>query len=287
MKKTFYALFLCLCLVLSLAGCSRGTEKENLIAEKNAFRIIRQVDSSGKIGLSYVFPVNTEIMQAKGFNENEIRTYRFYLSLYIGALAQQYRQRQTVGSSVGNVTYFTDVDGLGFSVIFDDVDAQNRFFNVTSEQEYEKEESRTKTTGFFFRKMQMKTNFPVSSKAAAENLKQINSMAISAWCNVADQNQADILSMLDKSIFIYDYAHTQKTLKSELYYDDNNFRHNVFIRSLQEIESDSTITFYVSYPNTPIWYLTAIIVTFAVMGILYIAMKNRKEKSKFQIKNHA
>ncbi len=275
MKKSVYALFLLLVCLFSLGGCSNESEISNLY-EPNAFRIIRQTDSSGKIALTYIFPVNSAILEEKGFDESEIKTYRFYLSVYVNALAQQNRQKATDGVQVTGCVYYTDVDGLGFSIIFDDLESQKTFFGV--EDSADSSSSSTKQSGFFFKKVKLQTNFPVSSVDSAENLMSICVMATTSWCTANNiENLEEILEIFDSSLFIYDFATTYNELKSDLMYDDDNFHHNVFIKTVDDIQQDATITFWTIYPNTPIWYITAVVTVILGMIIAYLILRRRKK----------
>ncbi len=274
MKKSILSLFLIFICLFVCVGCNESTSQVD-VYQTNAFRIIRQADSDGKIVVSYTFPVNSALFENLGVTESEIKTYKFYLATYINALAQQNRDKAGDGVQVSGCLYFTDVDALGFSITFDSIDAQKEFFDVSDE---DSSDSDTSISGFFVKKMEMTISFPIST-TAAENLKLICSMAIQAWCANAERESEEFLEILESSNFIYDYASTSSSLKSEVMYDDDDFHHNVFIKSLAEIEENSTITFYVSYINTPIWYLSALVVVIAGMLIAYFVMKNRKQKS--------
>lgn len=250
------------------------SKPENLY-EENAFRILRQANSSGQIGLSYIFPVNSTLLAEQGFSEEEIKTFRFYLSVYVNALAQQNRQNATKGVTVGNCAYYTDVDGIGFSIVFESLDAQRKFFGV--EDDGSSGGTENKTSGFFIKTVCLETTFPVSSVQSAENLKQVCKMALSSWANDKNlENVEQLSAVYDNSLFIYDFATTSDDLQSEFMYDDDNFHHNVFFKTLSDIENDNTISFYVSYANTPVWYLSAILLVVVGMGFAYVVFKKKK-----------
>ena len=250
------------------------SKPENLY-EENAFRILRQANSSGQIELSYIFPVNSTLLAEQGFSEEEIKTFRFYLSVYVNALAQQNRQNATEGVTVGNCAYYTDVDGIGFSIVFESLDAQRKFFGV--EDDGSSGGTENKTSGFFIKTVCLETTFPVSSVQSAENLKQVCKMALSSWANDKNlENVEQLSAVYDNSLFIYDFATTSDDLRSEFMYDDDNFHHNVFFKTLSDIENDNTISFYVSYANTPVWYLSAILLVIVGMGLAYVVLKRKK-----------
>ena len=139
MKKSVYILFLITFLMISFSLNNLGfasAENQNLpsgnavILEKNAFRILRQTNLDGEIVLVYVFPLNSAKMQEIGFSNDEIKTYRFYLTTYVNALSQNSKKKNVDGVNVGNCLYFADIDGVGFAIKFDSPDAQNRFLVV-------------------------------------------------------------------------------------------------------------------------------------------------------------
>lgn len=284
MRKSVYTLFLAFFAIVTLFLGSFGANVSFAQSqmEANAFRIIRQADASGKIGLSYVFPVNSAFLKQEGFKENEIKTFRFYLSTYVNALALQNRDKAVQGVSVGGVTYFEDVDGLGFSIVFEDANAQRRFFGNNNGEEEDKEQnpsSTSKVSGFFIKKLQMSVAFPIS-KAGAEDLKTLCNMAINSWAkdNTVDAaKSAKVSAQLEDALYIYDYATTNADLKSDVMYTDENFYHNVFAKTAEQLESQPNITFFTTYANTPVWYGAALFATLLGMGIAYIILKRKKK----------
>ena len=264
-----------------LCGCGADVVDYSKIYEKNAFRIIRQADNSGKIVVSYIFPVNSAILSEKGVSEEQIKTYRLFLSTYVNALAEQNKEKAVGGVSVEKVAYFSDVDGIGFSILFDNIEAQQNFFGNEPNQEEDKNQETQKPvqSGFFIKKTEIQTKFPISSVSSAKNLKQINMLALTSWAKFLNLSDISVFSgMFDESVFIYDYATKQTALKSDVCYDDANFHHNVFIKSEAEIENDNKISFFTVYPNTPIWYALAIGITLIGMIIVYFVLKNKKSR---------
>lgn len=282
MKKTICTLFLLIIMLFSFCGCSSENDSTiSQIYEKNAFRIVRQANNDGQIALTYIFPLNSDYLTSLGFKEEDIKTYRFYLTTYVNALAQNNKDRVTEGTTVGDCVYFSDVDGIGFSIKFENLQAQKEFFNV-EESEKQEESTGRKESGFFIKKIEIETKFPVSSSKSAGDLKMVCNMAISSWCNnndISNEQKSKILESLNDSIFIYDFATQQKSLNSKVMYKDEYFYHNVFIKTLEEIEEDNRIVFWVSYANRPVWYISAIIVVLIGMIVsYYILLKKRKTK---------
>lgn len=284
MKNKIYTLFLlCLCFcvgVIFSGGCSKNeTLVAQIVTQPNAFRVIRQAENSGRIVLTYVFPVNSQRLENLGYNENEISVFKFCLTTYVNALAQANRQKQTEGSQVGGCAYFVDVDGIGFSIQFDNLDAQKKFFGV--EDEETENSSARKESGFFIKKVSLSTSFPLSSVQSAQSLQAIFSMAVSSWCEAEqfgeDERQA-ILSILDESVFIYDFASQSNVLKSDLMYQDETFSHNVFVKTLNDLEENNQITFWVSFANRPVWYGFALGFVGIGMLVAFLVLRKRKQK---------
>jgi len=277
MKKYIYALFLCLC-VIGLAGCGSTNHDLTRINEKNAFRLCRQADESGKLAVSYIFPVNSEEYLKMGLQEEEIKLERFFLATYVNALAEQYKKKIIEGVKISPCTYFTDVDGIGFSIIFDNLQIQNKFFGVDDEMEDSKKNQNI--SGFFFKKLKISTSFPFSVKSS-EDYKTICKMALTSWCKEnekAKQLSEEIFAVLENSIFIYDFASTESKLKSDCLYEDENFVHNVFIKNQNQIKDEPEIEFWVTAPNVPVWYLSALVLVVAGMIVSYFILRNKKKK---------
>lgn len=283
MKKTIYTLFLFLVCLATFCLPVQKTQAENTdIFEPNAFRICRQAGIQDKIALSYIFPLNSNLMKKNGFSENEIKTYRFYLTTYVNALAQANKKNEFEGVEVGNCAYFEDVDGLGFSILFDNLQVQKKFFGMEDSDKEEKAQDK-KSTGFFVRKLEIKTTFPVSSAKVAGDLKMICTMAISSWSkdnSVSVERKQVVLDFLKDSVFIYDFASTEKNLKSSLMYDDKIFHHNVFVKTLAEVQENNTIVFWTTYINRPMWYLMALIFVLVGMFVAFVCVKAKKKSNK-------
>lgn len=280
MKKTIYTLFLFLVLILNLPASNAFAEAQN-VSQPNAFRLVRTSFSNGQIRLTYVFPLNSALLKKEGFSEEEIGVFRFYLTTYVQALAKSNAEKACDGASVENSKYFTDVDGVGFSIVFENLDAQKRFFG--SEGNADAPQNKQKTSGFFVRKTTLKTTFPISSKKVAGDLKMICLMAVSSWAtnnSLPQERKEAVISNYDKSVFIYDFASATGGLKSEVMYRDENFWHNVFVKTFDQIESDPMIVFWVTSVNTPVWYLAAIVVVSGGMISAFVVMKMLDKKKK-------
>ena len=283
MKKKICTLFLlCICL-LCFCGCTKTSDADaNLIFEKNAFRIVRKTNNQGEISLSYIFPVNKHKLQALGFSEAEVSVYQFYLTTYVNALAKTNRENNVEGVEVGSCQHYTDIDGIGFSILFEDLRAQKRFFKVEDETENTVQTNR-KTSGIFVNKLEIFTIFPVFSKKSAENLKSICTMAAESWCendNIAKTQKENICQIFENSVFIYDFASQQGFLKSEIMYDDDSFHHNIFIKTAEDIENDNKIVFYVTSINKPLWYILAVIIVVAGMVCSWLCFRKREKLQK-------
>ncbi len=284
MKKTFYTLFLLLVLLLNLPCANALAEGQNVF-ETNAFRIVRKSYDDGHISLSYIFPMNSKMLKKEGFSDEEVQVFRFYLTTYVNALAKSNAEKAGDGVSVENSKYFIDVDGVGFSIAFENLDAQKRFFGISDDEENPKNNQHK--SGFFMKKTIIKTTFPVSSKKSAGDLKMICLMAASSWATnnpMSQEKKSAVMKNYDNSIFIYDFATQTRGLKSDVMYEDENFCHNVFLKTLDEIESDASICFWVTSVNTPIWYIGAIVVVVASMISAAVVIKVRQKKKKLHKK---
>ncbi len=245
--------------------------------ETNAFRLIKQSNSDGKIGMAYVFPVNSAELSTQGYTQQQIETYKFYLTTYVNALAKNNSLKATEGTAVGACQYFSDVDGLGFVITFENLEAQKLFFGVTEDSQTS---SNKQGTGLFIKKTTITTSFPIS-KTSAGNLKMICLMAISSWANdqnLSEQQTAAAKKILDNSVFIYDFCMQQSGLKSEMMYNDGNFYHNIFVTKQENLENAS-ISFWTETPNYPVWYLSALIVVILGMTVVFIIAKRNRIKN--------
>lgn len=284
MKKTICALFFVfICLFSSFGNCyvaQAENEYKTNVFEKNAFRVVRRSDENDKILLSYIFPVNEELLKKQKFSDNEIKTLKFYLTTYVNALAKTNKEKETEGASVGSCVYFTDVDGLGFTITFDNLEAQKRYFGVEDQEDNNKRKN--EMSGFFMKKLEIKTAFPISSTKSAGDLKLICVMAITSWCddnNISSERKSLALQNLNESLYIYDFSTQENSLKSDVMYQAGEVVHNVFVKTLSDIESDNQIKFWIVVPNRPVWYMSALVIVLVGMFVVFIFYKKKKIKN--------
>lgn len=282
MKKTIYTLFLLAILLLGVPCQNAYAFADNVnVFEQNAFRIARKSYADGHISLSYIFPLNTARLKNAGFSDAEVTVYRFYLMTYVNALAKSNAEKVCEGVRVESGQYFTDVDGIGFSVAFENLDAQKRFFGVTDDSKTPKNNQHK--SGFFVTKTSITTSFPISNEKSAGDLKLICLMAVSSWAtnsSLSKEKKNAVTQIYDDSIFVYDFATQTRGLKSEVMYEDENFVHNVFSKTLAQIKDDPQITFWVTSINTPVWYLSALVVVGTGMVGAWVAVKVVQKKKK-------
>ncbi|MBR1890840.1 MAG: hypothetical protein IJ817_04125 [Clostridia bacterium] len=283
MKKSVYALFLC-CVLMMFSGCGQvSAQTNNDVFEKNAFRIVRKIDKDERIFLSYIFPANTDFMM-QNFSDEEVATYKFYLMVYTNALATSNREKSFDKMTVSKCLYFEDIDGIGFTICFEDLAAQNKFFGA-GESDKNDDDTTKELTGFFVKKLTIKTVFPVSSTNAAGELKMLNILAISSWakqCDISTQKKDAVLEKLNSAKYIYDFASTQEGLKSELMYRENGFVHNVFCKDITEIKKDNTISFYIQSVNKGLIYIFCLVFVLIATAIaLFIVIKREKKQEKY------
>ncbi len=265
-------------MVFCFGGCSAAANL-SVVRQSNAFRILRKIDSSGKISLDYVFPLNSDVLFKNGATAKQVENYKFYLTSFVNTLTQSNKQKECDGVEVCGVAYYYDVDGVGFSINFDDIKAQKKFFGTEGGQE--NGGINVTMRGFFVKKQTLKTTFPISSAKAAGDLKLVCVMAISSWCadnDISAELKNAALDALKSSTYIYDFASSQKALKSQFVYHDQNGQHNFFVKTFQEVEENPEIEFFVVQPNRPVWYLSALIIV--LTGILFAFLFAKKKKVK-------
>ena len=153
MKKTFCALFL-----LAMTLFCFGFKSDDCdFKQKNAFRICRYVTNEGRSSISYVFPVNSAKLLEKNISEEEVSQYKFYLGSYVNAFAKNYGKRAIDGVTVESAIYYEDVDGYGFSIVFENENAQKNFFSV--EGDAQDLSTTQKNFGFFVKKNSVRNCF--------------------------------------------------------------------------------------------------------------------------------
>ena len=276
MKKVIYILFFFFSILYNPVKNVYAQTSDDIF-EKNAYRIVRKIDAEGKICLTYIFPLNSEIVE-KNFTEKQYENYKLYLALYVNSLAKNNKQKVVYGVNVSGCAYYEDVDGIGFSVMFDSAEAQQNFFGVNQKDNGEKQ--KRKISGLFVKRMSLEATFPVSSTKIAGDLKMVSILAISSWSreNGVDAEKKNLLmEAMSKAVYIYDFATTQNSLKSEKMYSENGFFHNVFIKTTSEIEENNTILFYVESVDRGLIYICLIVVVTIGMIIAYIVAKRKRK----------
>ena len=280
MKKFVYILFLFAICFSSFSSPFSCLAETNDAFEKNAIRIVKKVDESGVISLSYIFPVNTQIFK-ENFTDDEISVYKFYLANYVLALSKTFKKKENKDIFISNCEYYVDVDGFGFSIILKNVEEQNEFFGVKqNEKNTSKNSKNLITEGVFLKKTYIKTTFPVSDLKSAGNLKMVCILAISSWakeCEISQEKKQIILDYFSHVKFIYDFATTQKVLNSDCMYDDGKYFHNIFIKTQNDIENDNTICFWVSYIDKGFCCLFVMILVVVGVGVSLLILKFRKK----------
>lgn len=288
MKKSSYTLFLLMCFMLSTFALSEN--KTNLCAsgeacaqsqsytQFNAVRIIRSVDE--KITISYILPVNSAEMRKSGISQDEISTYKFYLSIYVTAWANSFVDKVVDGVNIKKCVYWQEFDGMGFSLIFDDVLAQQKFFGGQGQSTAM---AKPKEKGFLFKKTIVSTTFPISSEESAKSFQKICLMAMESWQKeegVESEKVQKLTDFLQKCDYIYDFSGGQKGLCSQNSYEVEGVVHNVFVKTLEQIKEDPTITFWIKTANKPVWCLLALVTVLIVMTgcFLWINCKHIHKK---------
>ena len=280
MKKSIYTLFLLVCFVLTGVSFSSNVladVEDEIYFQHNAIRVARSVDE--KITLSYILPVNSVKMRELNFGEDEISTFKFFLSIYVSAWANGYKDKLCDGVVLKNCVYWKEFDGVGFSLVFDDVDAQQKFFGINQQQS---SPQKLDEKGVFFKKISITTNFPVASEESAKSLQKIYFLALENWQkeeNIDDKKMQNLANFLQNCNFIYDFSTASNALFSEKLYTIDGVVHNVFIKNLEQIKQDSTITFWTKSINKPMWCLVILVVVLMGVFVSFLVI-NFKEKRK-------
>ena len=107
-------------------------------------------------------------------------------------------------------------------------------------------------------------------------------MAMSSWAsdqNLDEQQLAKVKQILEKSVFIYDFSIQQRGLFSQVFYEDENFCHNIFIKTQKDLDENNQIVFWTETPNYPVWYICALSFVLTVMLVAFLAVKKRGKKT--------
>ena len=107
-------------------------------------------------------------------------------------------------------------------------------------------------------------------------------LAIDAWakeCNISTAKKEKVVQNLKKFDFVYDFSTKNGGYLSKKMYKENGFIHNVFSKSIEEIEKDNKIRIYVQGINKANVYLFVTILTCLGMALAIVIIKT-KEKAK-------
>ncbi len=288
MKKSIYTLFLLICFVVANFGFAsnqvfakmqvESCAQSESYTQQNAIRVQRSVDE--KITLSYILPANSAKMREIGISEGKISTFRFFLSIYVSAWANGFKDKLCEGVSLQNCVYWQQFDGVGFSLIFDDLASQQKFFGTEGQQSTQQ---KPKEKGLFFKKICVSTTFPIASEESAKSLQKICCLAIEDWAkeeNVENEKVQNLSNFLQNCNFIYDFSTTKNGLLSDDMYFEDEVCHHFFAKTLTQIKQDPTISFWTKTANKPVWCLSVLIVVLLGMAVAFFVInfkqKNRK-----------
>ena len=276
MKKSVYTLFLLFVFIFLFCQCETARAQY----DASSFYITKRLSANGETKLSYAFPINSNFMK-QNFSNDEVMKYKFFLVTYIGALARKYKEKETDGVRVSEVTYFEDVDALGFSILFENNKKQKIFFE-NSENTINTDEKIIKK-GIFLQKIIFEIDFPIKDKESAEDFQSICLLSIDAWakeCKISAEKKDKIVQKILKSVFVYDFSMENGVFKSKKMYKENGFTHNVFEKNLDDIERDEKITFYVQLINKANIYIAVTILTClgVAAAIVIIKIKEKRQK---------
>ena len=173
---------------------------------KNIFKVQRLADEDGKIVISYIFPLNSDVFHTM----NEQNSFTYYLFMYVNSLANHYK-KDIEGVTVENCKYFSESDGLGFSITFKNIDAQKEYFGTSEDDST----PNLQKSGFFVQKLTLKTSFAFS-RESANSYKTLYENCVNSWAenmNISAETKQTLLKRLENATFEYDYASTSNVLK--------------------------------------------------------------------------
>ena len=285
MKKSIYTLFLLICFVGATFGFASSqvfaeTQEESCAqnqsyTQPNAIRVQRIIDD--KITHSYILPANSAKMREIGILEDKISTFRFFLSIYVSAWANSFKDRLCEGVSLQNCVYWQEFDGVGFSLIFDDLASQQKFFGVQGQVG---KVQKPNEKGLFFKKISVSTSFPIATEESAKSLQKICFFAIEDWAkeeNIEDEKVQKLTDFLQNCNYIYDFSTPNRTLISDNMYFEDEVCHHFFVKNLAQIKQNPTITFWTKTTNKPVWWLSVLLVVLVGMSVAFLSIKIRQK----------
>lgn len=258
--------------MFALCGCSQKNILPQKLYEKNAVRLIREIDKEGQIKMTYAFGTNSDNFKSLGLSENDIKIYKFYFASYINSLSKQYKDKAKENAEVSACIYFSDIDALGFYITFKNSNAQSKFYENASQ----KESGFKLQKRFFINRYFLKTDFPIHTKESADSFLLPAKLALQQTAQESGALEdviEDCLSLLKDTIFIYDFSSAELSLKSQTTYFDGEKTHNFFAKNIDEIESP--IEFYYTSPNRATWYFCALLVVLIGMSIAFLIQKHK------------
>ncbi len=249
------------------------------LLDKQCFRVCRSIEKSGEIKISYVFPVCSERLKQEGFSAQEVEIFKFYLVNFVSALSKTNQEKATQGVAVSAAQYYVDVDGIGFETVFKNQEAMRKFFGNDKEESVDT--SKKSASGFLIKKVVLETDFPISAQMA-KNMLSVCTLAVencAKTASISAERKAKAQSIFENCKYLYDFSTYQAGLNSQHTYEAQNGHHNVFVCSMQEIESGARIEYWQTAPNRGVWYAGALVLVVAGMVVAYFVMKKKDLKT--------
>lgn len=272
MKKI--ALFMMILTCCMFFGCGKSSPLSN------EFILLSISDSGTYVSQALYFSVGTNKLKNQGLSEEQIAAFKnkliknvnmfhdeFYISLIL-AYNSNPNPLYQIGKAVvvTQTAYNEENDCVGFTILFKDK-ATWSFYHPTSNEEVEP------NLGFMITASST-GNFPF-----AENISSLNKTVGQRYMD-AYTNALEGLEIVYSPDFIYDYATSNRALKSDSnYYLEDQLYHHIWLKNQNEYK-DSTITLYISQPNRGLWMLTFVLATFAAFGLYYLVIQIKKRKIK-------
>lgn len=251
--------------------------------------------SNGRIAWSLDFGLNTE---AKGLKEEEKGTYRVNIQLMVQKLyeakraeiekiyaenpVEEFKPQDCIRVSIP--VYVQDKDSVGFSFIYQSAEVFD-FYNS-------KPTDINKVSDNLFLKIQVKKIiFPFAERLQVEGVTMnlatyYRNLFIKACEGLSIEST--IAQIYDPQ-FIFDYANYSNKVKSnaDLTYTNAGKFHHAWGERLSGVNENIIVSRSLTTPHRGWWYLFAIIVPLACMGIaiLVIVIKNKKDGRKEKQEN--
>ena len=242
---------------------------------KNSIELIK-ISSSSQNEFAYLFPVNSKKLKEIIDDSILIEGFKFYLKSNVNVLRNSYNEKakDIEGMAVSDVKYYSDYDAIGFEISFSTLEAYYNFFGENSTSN----DTNKKSSGLFWKRKEYEINFPFSVKSA-DAFRKMYSNLIATWgatFEVNEENLEELINIFNETTFTYELISASGQIHSENSFEVNGVHYNIFEKSYEELEKDSTIEFYTISVNAGWWYFFALLFTLLATIIIFLVIKFKK-----------